>query len=170
MLYVLPTAGVTVVLLCQASWGQRDLPSIWMWRTWITATDAALTHELIILALWTKMTLELLNNGTAGKYLLQEALGQDSISLPHHLYFTFMHLADAFIQSDLHYIQVIHFLSVCSLGIEPTTCCAANAMFYHWATGTHQKEIMGFFTKHDKEHHIYDLTEVMSNVPLWESP
>ncbi len=27
--------------------------------------------------------------------------------------FTFMHLADAFIQSDLHCIQAIHFLSVC---------------------------------------------------------
>ncbi len=27
--------------------------------------------------------------------------------------FTFMHLADAFIQSDLQYIQVIHILSVC---------------------------------------------------------
>ncbi len=26
---------------------------------------------------------------------------------------TFMHLADAFIQSDLKYIQVIHLLSVC---------------------------------------------------------
>ncbi len=42
------------------------------------------------------------------------------------LYFTFflMHLADAFIQSDLQYIQVIHFHLghyVCSLGIEPTT-------------------------------------------------
>ncbi len=33
-----------------------------------------------------------------------------------------MHLADAFIQSDLQYIQVIHFfVSMCSLGIEPTT-------------------------------------------------
>ncbi len=52
--------------------------------------------------------------------------------------FTFMHLADAFIQSDLHCIQAIHFfcLYVCSLGIEPTTFCAANAMLYHWATGT----------------------------------
>ncbi len=35
-----------------------------------------------------------------------------------HLYeaftFTFMHLADAFIQSDLQYIQVIHvFVSMC---------------------------------------------------------
>ncbi len=26
---------------------------------------------------------------------------------------------------------------VWSLGIEPTTFCAANAMLYHWATGTH---------------------------------
>ncbi len=25
----------------------------------------------------------------------------------------------------------------CSLGIEPTTICAANAMLYHWAKGTH---------------------------------
>ncbi len=34
-----------------------------------------------------------------------------------------MHLADAFIQSDLQCIQVIHFFCqyVCSLGIEPTT-------------------------------------------------
>ncbi len=27
-------------------------------------------------------------------------------------------------------------ISVCSLGIEPTIFCAANAMVYHWATGT----------------------------------
>ncbi len=41
-----------------------------------------------------------------------------------------MHLADAFIQSDLQCIQDIHFIliSVCFLGIEPTTFCAANAM------------------------------------------
>ncbi len=25
---------------------------------------------------------------------------------------------------------------MCSLGIEPTTFCAADAMLYHWATGT----------------------------------
>ncbi len=47
-----------------------------------------------------------------------------------------MHLADAFIQSDLQFIQTIHFLYVCSLGIEPITFCAANAMLYPWATGT----------------------------------
>ncbi len=34
-----------------------------------------------------------------------------------------MHLADAFIQSELQYIQVINFFCqyVCFLGIEPTT-------------------------------------------------
>ncbi len=49
-----------------------------------------------------------------------------------------MHLADTFIQSDLQCIQVIHlfYQYVCSLGIEPTTFCAANTMLYHWATGT----------------------------------
>ncbi len=48
-----------------------------------------------------------------------------------------MHLAGAFIQSNLQHIQAIHFCQyVCSLGIEPTTFCAANAMLYHWATGT----------------------------------
>ncbi len=30
-----------------------------------------------------------------------------------HLHFTFMHLADALIQSDLQCIQAIQFLSVC---------------------------------------------------------
>ncbi len=43
--------------------------------------------------------------------------------------FTFMHLVDAFTQSDLQCIQAIAFCQyVCSLGIEPTTFCAANAM------------------------------------------
>ncbi len=52
-----------------------------------------------------------------------------------------MYLADAFIQSDLA-IQAIHFFYqyVCSLGIEPTTLCAAKAMLYHWATGTLQPQ------------------------------
>ncbi len=44
-------------------------------------------------------------------YLMQTQL--------HLIKFTFMHLADAFIQSD---VQWIHFCQyVCSLGIEPTT-------------------------------------------------
>ncbi len=43
--------------------------------------------------------------------------------------FTFMHLADTFIQSDLQYIQVIHFLSVCVFpGNWTHNLCAANAM------------------------------------------
>ncbi len=47
--------------------------------------------------------------------------------------FTFMHLADAFIQSD---IQFIHVLSVCVFpGNRTHDLCAANAVFYHWATG-----------------------------------
>ncbi len=52
--------------------------------------------------------------------------------------FTFMHLTDTFIQSDLQCIQAIHLFHqyVCSLGIEPTTFCAANTMLYYWATGT----------------------------------
>ncbi len=33
---------------------------------------------------------------------------------------------------------------VCSLGIEPTTFCAANAMLYHWATGTGDRNRIGF--------------------------
>ncbi len=44
----------------------------------------------------------------------------------------FMHLADAFIQSDLQCIQVIQFfVSVC----VPWELNSANAMLYHWATG-----------------------------------
>ncbi len=45
-----------------------------------------------------------------------------------------MHLADAFIQSDLQLHSGYTFSLVCSLGIEPTTFCAADAMLYHWAT------------------------------------
>ncbi len=50
-----------------------------------------------------------------------------------------MHLADAFIQSDLlvHSGYKFYCQYVCSLGIEPTTFCIANAKLYHWATGTH---------------------------------
>ncbi len=47
--------------------------------------------------------------------------------------FTFTHLADAFIQSDLQCIQAIYlYIGTCSLGIEPTTF----ALLYHRATGT----------------------------------
>ncbi len=79
--------------------------------------------------------------------LLEESWPKSVLELPDKsVYtFTFMHLADAFIQSVrikrfwIIQIQAIHFFYqyVCSLGIEPTTFCAANAMLYHWATGTH---------------------------------
>ncbi len=56
--------------------------------------------------------------------------------------FTFMHLADAFIQSDLQCIQVIHFFCqyMCSLGIEPTTFallkqCSTTEPQEHMDTG-----------------------------------
>ncbi len=47
-----------------------------------------------------------------------------------------MHLADAFIQIDLQSINF--FVSMCSLGIEPTTISAANPMLKHRVTGTFQ--------------------------------
>ncbi len=52
--------------------------------------------------------------------------------------FTYMHLADAFIQSDLQCIQAIHLYCqyVCSLGIDPTTLALLTQCSNHWATGT----------------------------------
>ncbi len=73
--------------------------------------------------------------------------------------FTFMHLADPFTQSDLQCIQVIPFCQyLCSLGIKPKTFCAANAMLYHWATGTLIKQ-----QNAEKNHSLF-LTE-----KLWYS-
>ncbi len=43
-----------------------------------------------------------------------------------------MHLADAFIQRlTVHSVYNFFCQYVCSLGIEPTTFRAANAMLYH---------------------------------------
>ncbi len=51
-----------------------------------------------------------------------------------------LHLSDAYIQSDLQYIQAIHFLSVCVFpGNWTHNICAANAMLYHWTTETLKK-------------------------------
>ncbi len=67
--------------------------------------------------------------------------------------FTFMHLADAFIQSDLQCIQAIHlFLSVhVFTGNRTHNLCAANAMLYHWATGTPCNYVDNVFLKGTKE-------------------
>ncbi len=54
------------------------------------------------------------------------------------MYIYIMHLADAFIQSNLHSNYTVICQYVCSLGIEPTTFCAANALLYHWATGIYK--------------------------------
>ncbi len=51
-----------------------------------------------------------------------------------------MHLADAFIQSDLQCIQAIHlfycFVSMCSLGIEPTNSALLKQCSTTEPTGT----------------------------------
>ncbi len=53
--------------------------------------------------------------------------------------YIYLHLSDAFIQSNLqlHSGYTFFFQYMCSLGIEPTTLCAADAMLYHWATQEH---------------------------------
>jgi len=52
------------------------------------------------------------------------------------MYFTFILLADTFIQSDLQCIQVILFFCqyVCSLGIEPTTLTILQHFEEFWRT------------------------------------
>ncbi len=54
------------------------------------------------------------------------------------LTFTFMHLADAFIQSDLHCIQVTvstFYQLLLSLGIEPMILALLMPCSTSWATG-----------------------------------
>ncbi len=54
--------------------------------------------------------------------------------------FTFMHLADAFIQSDLHCIQVTlstFYQLLLSLGIEPMILALLTPCSTSWATGKH---------------------------------
>ncbi len=54
-----------------------------------------------------------------GLCLAIETTNLQDLSQDHAGTFTFMHLADAFIQSDLQCIQVIHFLSV---HVQVVTC------------------------------------------------
>ncbi len=62
-----------------------------------------------------------------------------------HFTFTFMHLADAFIQSDLQCYSCYTFFCqyVCSLGIEPTTCALLMQCSNHWTTGTLDRYVEG---------------------------
>ncbi len=50
--------------------------------------------------------------------------------------FTFMHLADAFIQSAFYSGYTFFCQYMCSLGIEPTTFALLTQCSNHWATGT----------------------------------
>ncbi len=73
-----------------------------------------------------------------------------------------MHLADAFNQSNLQYIQVIHFfytiffVSMCVPW--ELNLCAANALLYHWATATL------------KTHYYYtlEMEGQLENTALWD--
>ncbi len=57
-----------------------------------------------------------------------------------YISFTFMHLADAFIQSDLHCIQVSTFYQLLlSLGIEPMILALLAPCSTSWATGKLRK-------------------------------
>ncbi len=59
-----------------------------------------------------------------------------------YIYITFMHLADAFIQSDLHCIQVTVFFTfyqlLLSLGIKPMILALLAPCSTIWATGSHR--------------------------------
>ncbi len=69
--------------------------------------------------------------------------------------FTFLYLADAFIQSDLQGIQTIHFFEsvcdVCSLGIEPTTfalltqCSTTEPQEHIILTGCRSQAVNSYF-------------------------
>ncbi len=68
--------------------------------------------------------------GLRAHVLYKSVLQESQTSLGGSFTFTFMHLADTFIQNDLQSIQVIHFLSVCVFhGNRTHNLCAANAMF-----------------------------------------
>ncbi len=59
-----------------------------------------------------------------------------------------MNLADTFIKSNLQCIQAIHFVSMCSLGIEPTTFalltqCSTTEPQEHWQF-YYISEVMGY--------------------------
>ncbi len=57
--------------------------------------------------------------------------------LPSHFWNMNIYITFTCMQSELQCIRLyIYCQYVCSLGTEPRTFCAANAMLYHWATGT----------------------------------
>ncbi len=84
------------------------------------------------------------------------------------LQFTFMHLSDAFIQSDLQYIQVIHMYCqyAYSLGIESTTF----ALLTQCSITEPQEQItLSFLSNVSYKIIILELTSllVLANEPKW---
>ncbi len=82
-----------------------------------------------------------------------------------------MHLADAFIQSDLQCIQVIHLLSVHVFpGNWTHNLCAADAMLYHWATQEHYLQniyiILCCYVHATRGHNRINRTEVSLTVTV----
>ncbi len=65
-----------------------------------------------------------------------------SIPLPAAQLNIYIHAFSRWFYPKRHSGYTLFHQYVCSLGIEPTTFCAANAMLYHWATGTSIKAII----------------------------
>ncbi len=77
--------------------------------------------------------------------------------------FTFMHLADAFIQSDLQCIQAIHVLSVYVFpGNRTHNLCAANI----YIVGRKINRVCFFFQKHCRCNSYYRKPVNVCLVPL----
>ncbi len=86
-----------------------------------------------------------------------------------------MHLADAFIQSDLHFIQVSTFYQLLlSLGIEPMILALLVPCSTSWATGKHEvwwvvpqasvmTEVSGFSLSHTHTHTLKLAAENIEN-------
>ncbi len=56
----------------------------------------------------------------------------------HYIYYIYQTLLSKATYSAFR-LYIFFYQYVCFLGIEPTTFCTANAMLYHWATGTQCK-------------------------------
>ncbi len=84
----------------------------------------------------------------------------DNVNL--HFTFTFMHLADAFIQSDLHCIQVtvLHLSALALPGNRTHDLSVANAMLYQLS----YRKVYRYFYRYFMNY--YDQTESQSSLTL----
>ncbi len=96
---------------------------------WVQNKITALTRNAVILKFW-------LIPNTVSFFILWLIANKKQILIT--FTFTFMHLADTFIQSDLHCIQVTVFTFyqlLLSLGIEPMILALLVPCATIWATG-----------------------------------